>query len=154
MNGTEGRVAVRRVADVEHAGRVATLIIRSLEPADVAWAEGLLGTGFGGRLQARLGSLVDPLACPGFVAELEDQPVGVVTYKQDDEDVEIVYLETRTKHIGVGTELVEKVAEAVGGRRLWVVTTNDNLEPSGSTSGAGSGFRGYAQVASMRLVAP
>jgi ribosomal protein S18 acetylase RimI-like enzyme len=113
---------------VEHAGRAATLKIRPLEAADVPWAEGLLGAGFGGRLQARLGSLVDPLACPGFVAELDDRPVGVVTYQHDGKDAEIVYLETGTKHAGVGTKLVEKVAEAVGAARLWVVTTNDNLD--------------------------
>jgi hypothetical protein len=51
-----------------------------------------------------------------------------VTYQQHEDGVEIVYLEARAKHIGVGTRLVEEVAETSGTAQLWVVTTNDNLD--------------------------
>lgn len=101
--------------------------IRAVGDADVPWAERLLG-GFGGRLQVRLGSVVDPLACPGLVAERDGQPVGIVTYDADGDDVEVVYIEVTAKHQGVGTRLLDAVEDRTGAQRLWLVTTNDNLD--------------------------
>jgi len=101
--------------------------IRALTDADLPWAERLL-SGFGGRLQVRLGSVVDPLACPGLVAERDGQPVGIVTYDADGDDVEVVYIEVTDKHQGVGTRLLDAVEERTGAQRLWLVTTNDNLD--------------------------
>ena len=101
--------------------------IRALTDADVPWAERLLG-GFGGRLQVRLGSVVDPLACQGLVAERDGEPVGIVTYDADGDDVEVVYIEVTAKHEGVGTRLVDAVEARTEGQRLWLVTTNDNLD--------------------------
>ena len=103
------------------------LTIRPFAEADVAWAESLIGAAFGGRLQARLGDVIDALACPGIVAERDASPVGLLTYRQD-RDVEIVYVEAAVKRIGVGTRLVEAVTEQTATARLWVVTTNDNLD--------------------------
>jgi ribosomal protein S18 acetylase RimI-like enzyme len=91
------------------------------------WAERLLG-GFGGRLQVRLGSVVDPLACPGLVAERDGEPVGIVTYDADGDDVEVVYIEVTAKHQGVGTRLLDAMEASTEGQRLWLVTTNDNLD--------------------------
>jgi ribosomal protein S18 acetylase RimI-like enzyme len=101
--------------------------IRAFGDADVPWAERLIG-GFGGRLQVRLGSVVDPLACPGLVAERDGEPVGIVTYDADGDDVEVVYIEVTAKHQGVGTRLLDAVEARTKGRRLWLVTTNDNLD--------------------------
>jgi ribosomal protein S18 acetylase RimI-like enzyme len=102
--------------------------IRAFTDADRPWAERLLGESFGGRLQARLGSLVDPLACPGLVAERDGEPVGIVAYERDGDDVEVVYIEVTDKHRGVGTRLVDAVEARTEARRLWLVTTNDNLD--------------------------
>lgn len=101
--------------------------IRALTDADIPWAERLLG-GSGGRLQVRLGSVVDPLACPGLVAERDGEPVGIVTYDADGDDVEVVYIEVTAKHQGVGTRLLDAVEARTEGQRLWLVTTNDNLD--------------------------
>jgi ribosomal protein S18 acetylase RimI-like enzyme len=79
-------------------------------------------------LQARLGAVVDALGCPGIVAELHGDPIGIVTYQEDDSGVEIVYLEAAVKQIGAGTRLLDAVAEETRAHRLWLVTTNDNLD--------------------------
>jgi GNAT superfamily N-acetyltransferase len=102
--------------------------IRAFTDADRPWAERLLGESFGGRLQVRLGSAVDPLACPGLVAERDGVPVGIVVYEADGDDVEVVYIEATEKHQGVGTRLLEAVEDRTDPRRLWLVTTNDNLD--------------------------
>jgi ribosomal protein S18 acetylase RimI-like enzyme len=113
-----------RGGNAEAMGQVT---IRALGDADVPWAERLLG-GFGGRLQVRLGSVVDPLACPGLVAERDGEPVGIVTYDADGDDVEVVYIEVTAKHQGVGTRLLDATEARTEGQRLWLVTTNDNLD--------------------------
>jgi len=102
--------------------------IRTFVDADLPWAERLIGGGFGGRLQVRLGSVIDALACPGLVAEEDDDPVGIVTFDPDGTDVEVVYIEVVAKHQGVGTRLLDVLEARTKARRLWLVTTNDNLD--------------------------
>jgi ribosomal protein S18 acetylase RimI-like enzyme len=102
--------------------------IRAFTDADRPWAERLLGDGFGGRLQVRLGAVIDPLACPGLVAEREGERAGIVTYEAEGDDVEVVYIEVTTEHAGIGTGLLDAVTARTGARRLWLVTTNDNLD--------------------------
>jgi ribosomal protein S18 acetylase RimI-like enzyme len=102
--------------------------IRAFTDADRRWAERLLGGSFAGRRQVRLGSVVDPLACPGLVAERDGEPVGILAYQPDGDDVEVVYIEVTAKHQGVGTRLMDAVEARTEARRLWLVTTNDNLD--------------------------
>lgn len=102
--------------------------IRPFEDPDLPWAESLLGGDFAGRLQARLGEVHDVLACPGLVAELDGDPAGILTYRRDGPDVEVAYLEVVAKRRGVGTCLIEALVERTAPARLWLVTTNDNLD--------------------------
>jgi GNAT superfamily N-acetyltransferase len=104
------------------------LAVRAFEPSDLAWAEALIGGGFAGRLQARMGTVVDALARPGFVAEVDGVYWGIVTFAEDDEGVEVVYLQATERRRGVGTRLLEAVVHRADGRRVWLVTTNDNLD--------------------------
>jgi ribosomal protein S18 acetylase RimI-like enzyme len=102
--------------------------IRMFVEADLPWAERLIGGGFGGRLQVRLGAVIDPLACPGLVAEQDGDLVGIVTFDADGHDVEVVYIEVTAKHLGVGTRLLDALEARTEAQRLWLVTTNDNLD--------------------------
>lgn len=104
------------------------MTIRDFTDADLPWAETLIGADMAGRMQARLGELIDALACPGLVAEEDGQPVGLLTYRDDAGDVEIAYLQAAVTGRGIGTGLVEAVAERTGAPRLWLVTTNDNVD--------------------------
>jgi len=84
---------------------------------------------FGGCLQARRGELIDVLALPGFVAEKDGRPVGLVTYRREDGDCELAFIAAFERHRGIGTALLESLLEAVAGcERIWLVTTNDNLD--------------------------
>jgi ribosomal protein S18 acetylase RimI-like enzyme len=106
-------------------GQVTT---RAFVEADLPWAERLIGGGLAGRLQVRLGSVIDALACPGLVAERAGDPVGIVTFDADGTDVEVVYIEVVAKHQGVGTALMDALDARTEAQRLWLVTTNDNLD--------------------------
>ena len=84
---------------------------------------------FGGPLQARRGSLLDVLALPGFVAERAERPIGLVTYRLEDDECELAFIGALERHTGVGTALLDALLRTVGDRgRIWLVTTNDNLE--------------------------
>jgi GNAT superfamily N-acetyltransferase len=71
-----------------------------------------------------------PSTLPGFTAEEEGEPVGIITYRLDGLSCEVVTLDSWRQDVGVGTALIEAVTEAAreaGCRRLWLITTNDNL---------------------------
>ena len=102
--------------------------VRPFREADVDWAEGLIDEGFGGRLQARRGSLVDVLDCRGFVAECAGDRVGLLTYDTSEHEAEIVYIEAVKQFCGVGTTLLLTFLATVSAPRIWLVTTNDNID--------------------------
>jgi ribosomal protein S18 acetylase RimI-like enzyme len=81
---------------------------------------------------ARLGELVDPVEDPILVAEDPYQALtGVLTYRIAGPDCEVTTLFATVTRQGTGTALldaVEVVARAAGCRRLWLITTNDNLD--------------------------
>lgn len=69
-------------------------------------------------------------ALPGFVAMREDKPVGLITYRIDGDECEIVSLDSAIEGVGIGSALIQAVREVAapaGCRRLWLVTTNDNM---------------------------
>jgi GNAT superfamily N-acetyltransferase len=80
---------------------------------------------------ARRGELLDSLDYPALLAWVDDMLVGVATYVVDGDACELLTLHAQHRFAGVGTALVEAVMEAArvaGCRRLWVVTTNDNVD--------------------------
>ena len=104
-------------------------MIREYRDSDRAWAEAYLDDEFGGALQARRGELIDVLALPGFVAETGRRPTGILTYRRLGGDCELAFMAAFERHQGIGTALLEALLEAVAEcSRVWVVTTNDNLE--------------------------
>jgi len=71
-----------------------------------------------------------PAELPGFAAKRGDEILGILTYHLEGEACEIVTLDAWRTGLGGGTALIETVKQAAGRkkcRRLWLVTTNDNL---------------------------
>jgi ribosomal protein S18 acetylase RimI-like enzyme len=67
---------------------------------------------------------------PGFVAIEQEKKVGLLTYKIVAGDCEIVSLDSLRPCNGIGTGLIDAAKAAAvesGCRRLWLVTTNDNM---------------------------
>lgn len=80
---------------------------------------------------ARLGELVDALPQPHLVAHDEDGLTGVLTYVIRAKECEILTLHAEPPHRGAGTALIEAVktlAQQAGCTRLWLMTTNDNVD--------------------------
>ena len=103
--------------------------VRPLTGDDAEAAERVIDAALGSRHQARLGEILDVLACPGFGAWAGQVLVGVATYTGS----ELAALGVSVEHrgTGVGGLLVEAVASALaaaGEPSVWLVTTNDNLD--------------------------
>jgi len=68
---------------------------------------------------------------PGFIAQQGDVRIGLVLYETVQNECEIVSLNSLTELAGVGSLLVDAVKSTAAGvqcRRLWLVTTNDNMQ--------------------------
>ena len=109
-------------------------MIRRLTPTDEAAAELVLDEALGGRVQARRGEVVDVLAHPALGAFVGSDLAGLATYSVDlgGGGAELVALAVRSSHRrrGLGAALVDAAFEAAaasGSRRMWLITTNDNL---------------------------
>ena len=114
-------------------GYVDAVKIRPREAADQAAAQAFLARHDSLRA-ARLGELVHPLDHPAFVAEAADgQLLGMLTYVpgHDWRQCEILTLHADEQWRGAGTALIEAVGQLArqqGCARLWVITTNDNVD--------------------------
>jgi len=103
--------------------------IRQRKPADRAAAQAFLARHNSLRA-ARLGELVHPLDHPALVAEAASgRLLAMLTYVTSDHgrQCEILTLHADEQWRGAGTALVE-AARQQGCMRLWVITTNDNLD--------------------------
>ena len=109
-----------------------SLDVRDFEAADHAWARRLIGAHQGGDHRvARLGELLDPTEQEGIVAELDGRPIGLLTVHETDRGLEVLTLHSEVGGVGAGTRLLEtalRVAEASHAPRLWLVTTDANLD--------------------------
>jgi GNAT superfamily N-acetyltransferase len=80
---------------------------------------------------ARRGELVDALVRPAIVGYDGGAVAGVLTFDVVGDECEVLTLHVTRQWAGLGTLLVEEVvgvAARAGCRRLWVVTTNDNVD--------------------------
>jgi GNAT superfamily N-acetyltransferase len=104
--------------------------VRAVDPADRQRVDTFLGD-HNAALVARLDQLVDARRLPGFLAEGDGEITGVATYIAGDADCEVLTLHATQPWHGVGTALlreVEQFAAEHGCTRLWVITTNDNVD--------------------------
>jgi GNAT superfamily N-acetyltransferase len=105
--------------------------VRAREDADVPLVERVLGDENALRV-ARLGRLERPTDHPALVA-VDDggKLAGVLTYVEGEGEGEILTLHATRRWAGAGTALVEALkrhAAERGWRRIWVLTTNDNID--------------------------
>ena len=108
--------------------------VRDLVPSDRPWATDAVCEFWGSNLVVTRGKSHDVDELPGLAAVQEGKPVGVLHYACDDESCEVVSLISLQKRQGIGSmllrTLIEK-AQTAGLTRIWLITTNDNLEALG-----------------------
>ena len=103
--------------------------VRPVEPRDRVWVEGFLAERNSARVAVH-GELFYPPELPGLIAERDGEPIGLATYHIDGDECELVTLHSRVENAGAGSALIEALAATArdaGCRRLYLITTNDNM---------------------------
>lgn len=106
-------------------------VVRAGTQADREAVAGLLTEAWGGSVVVAHGTVYDATALPALVAEQDGRIAGLLTYTLADGDLEVVTIDAPVRHVGVGSALLTaaiEVARDAGARRLWLITTNDNLD--------------------------
>ncbi|OGO20361.1 MAG: GNAT family N-acetyltransferase [Chloroflexi bacterium RBG_16_48_8] len=106
-------------------------ILRPIHDEDKEWIARLITDRWGSEIIVVHQTLYTPTDLPGIVAVRMDKRVGLITYHIRGHECEIVTLDSLSPSIGIGTSLireVRKIARDAGCRRLWLITTNDNVQ--------------------------
>lgn len=72
-----------------------------------------------------------PAKLPGLIAEIEGEPVGLITYDIYGRECELITMNALRSGLGIGTALLGKLADIARDqncRGIWLITTNDNVD--------------------------
>lgn len=104
--------------------------IRKTNSSDLEWIRNLFINNWGGDFIVSRGKIQKPENLEGFIAEENGEKVGLVTLNIEEDEMEIVAMNSLKPRKGIGTLLLQKVVSAAkekNMKRLWLITTNDNL---------------------------
>jgi len=110
--------------------RLKSFRIRSGTERDNAWVTRLLNEHWGSCEIVTRGTIHPADRLPAFIAESDDERVGLITYRIEGDQCEVISLNSLRESGGIGTALLDAAKHAAadaGCRRLWLITTNDNL---------------------------
>lgn len=99
--------------------------------ADRAWLADLWRREWGGEVMISRGRAHHVDSVAALIAFDGERRVGAVTYVIDGGDCELTSVDAVDPRTGIGTKLlraVEQAALADGCTRVWLITTNDNLD--------------------------
>jgi ribosomal protein S18 acetylase RimI-like enzyme len=104
--------------------------IRELHDYDRDWVCHVLQVLWGATLIVSRGHVHHADQLPGFLAVGAGVPLGLLTFHIAGDQCEVVTLNALVERQGIGTALLQAVqhaARAAHCRRLWLITTNDNV---------------------------
>jgi GNAT superfamily N-acetyltransferase len=107
------------------------ILIREPHDSERPWIERQLRESWGSPLIVSRGQVHDASRLPALVAAKGDDLVGLSTFRLTAAECELVTLDSFHRAQGIGSALLARVAEEAsrrGCRRLWLITTNDNLD--------------------------
>jgi GNAT superfamily N-acetyltransferase len=106
------------------------IITQPLNIADREWVSEFTLELWGSNKVVSRGVVYYPQDLPGFEAMYDGEKVGLVTYNVTGTSCEIVTINSIHPFAGVGTAMIEAVKNVAlqsGCERLWLITTNDNM---------------------------
>jgi len=107
------------------------ILIRGPHVSERAWLERQLFGSWGSTIVVSRGQVHDASRLPALVAVQADELVGLATFILDEAQCELVTLDALRERQGVGSALLARVVEHAserGCRRVWLITTNDNID--------------------------
>ena len=110
------------------------LIIRRIQPEDLPRLRKFWMERWGDDFVVAHGVVYHPDLLDGFLAMDGNDVIGLITLAHSDDGCEIVSLDSLREDKGIGSTLIKEVIKAAreqGCRRLFLITTNDNLRALG-----------------------
>jgi GNAT superfamily N-acetyltransferase len=104
--------------------------IRLISDTDHAWIGRVAAKFWASTHVVSRGIVHDLLDLPGYIAMIDNQPTGLICYNLESTQCELVALFSIRERIGIGRALVEQLIDTAANnncQRIWLVTTNDNL---------------------------
>lgn len=108
----------------------AGVVVREARPADQPAVDAFLEQ-HATTVVARLGELVDARLPPALIAVDGERLIGVLTWISHADALEVLTLHVAEPWRGTGTALLDgarRLAESLEYRRMWLITTNDNVD--------------------------
>ncbi|GAB3447087.1 GNAT family N-acetyltransferase [Actinophytocola sediminis] len=105
--------------------------IRAVTDEDRPWVAELLTEQWGSTTMVTRGVALAADQLPAFVAEIDDVRAGLLTYHHTGDEVELITINALRPGVGVGRALLDALAEEtrrLGATRVWLVTSNDNID--------------------------
>jgi GNAT superfamily N-acetyltransferase len=108
-----------------------TIRIRAAEAADAGQVAELLRGSWGSTTVISRARAHDAAGLPALLAVEGEDLVGLATFNLEGEECELVSLDAFRRRSGIGSALLARMvqeARARRCRRLWLITTNDNID--------------------------
>lgn len=105
--------------------------IREILQSDIPWIAHLFKERWAGEFIVTRANIHRPQDVEGFLAESKTVPVGLVTFKMRESELEVISLDSLVERQGIGTALLNAVIDEAERRKLnrvWVITTNENRQ--------------------------
>ena len=105
--------------------------VRDSTKDDRDWITDVLIDNWASNIVVTRGITYEADKLPGIIVEIHGVRVGLMTYKISSGEFEIITMNAIEKGIGVGTALLdeaERIAKRNGCVRIWLITTNDNVD--------------------------
>ncbi len=106
------------------------LAVRPASPDDREWVRRVLMHRWHGARIVTRGVVHAADELPALIADANGERIGLATYRLAPPECEVISLDSMLPARGVGGALLDRVvstARAAGCRRIWLITTNDNL---------------------------
>lgn len=104
--------------------------ITALSPEDREWVNEFIRERWGATEVIVHNEVFFPAELPGFTCGEEQRVLGLVTYRFTADECEVISLDSLHEAEGIGSALMAAVVAAAQEkkcRRVWLITTNDNL---------------------------
>lgn len=109
----------------------ASVQIKPIADEHREWLRSKVQEIWNGRLVVSRGVAHEPAMLPGFIAFHDGKPAGVATYRIEDGECELITIDALVQWQGIGSALIEAVEEEARKQacsRMWMITTNDNID--------------------------
>ncbi|MUT68336.1 GNAT family N-acetyltransferase [Paenibacillus sp. NEAU-GSW1] len=106
-------------------------ILAPMSEKDIEWQKEQWLSEWGGETMITKGKKHHIQDLDAFIAWVDDLRVGAATYRLGINDCELMSINTTVQGIGIGSNLISTVEQKVkqsGRNRIWLITSNDNLD--------------------------